>query len=295
MRFEPPSAARDQDQGADAERVFAGVKGRRRFLAALLGGAAALGGLAYFNWSRRTAEKRELAKERRAAIESIPRLKTAGLIQQLGMNGFLDYWNHEILSRLKRARFPLDALQTEIVQRGSIFRPAATADMLETLHRRVGTEIPPTLASLLRISNGVSGIIDYAGAKFDFSPAPEIAWLHEQDPQLVEIWTRHASHPPDCEYFQYGAAQDVITIRTEYLKKMIAVSPVVDGDVYLLNPAVRFETGELPAWDFSVKYPGAKRYQSLATLIEEHCSGSCWSLDYWSISHGRENERSTRL
>jgi hypothetical protein len=251
-------------------------------LAELLGGAAGVGGLALLKWHRRAA----LRKERRLALESIPRLETAGLIQRLGMRGFLDYWNHEVITRLKMARFPLDALQSEIVQRGSVLLPPASDETLQGLHARLGTELPPTLVSLLTTSNGLSGIIDYGGVKVDFFPASDIGWLHDRDPELVRIWTEEPSYPSDTEYFRYDSTQDVITIRSVYLKKMIALSPVVDGGGYLLNPQVRFENGELEAWDFSTKYPGAKRYQSLATLIEEHCSSSCWSLDYWSVSHG---------
>jgi hypothetical protein len=40
----------------------------------------------------------------------------------------------------------------------------------------------------------------------------------------------------------------------------------------------------MEAWDFSVKYPGAKRYRSFNGLLEAHCTRACSSIDYWSIS-----------
>jgi hypothetical protein len=138
----------------------------------------------------------------------------------------------------------------------------------------------------LQQANGVSAVIDYGSESLEFFPTRQIAWLQDLDRQLVQIWTQQPIHVTDAEYNRYGAEQDVIKIRSEYLKRIVAIGPVVDSGVFLINPNVVFSDGEMEAWDFSVKYPGAKRYRSLHGLLEEHVRDQCWNLDYWSISHG---------
>jgi hypothetical protein len=158
---------------------------------------------------------------------------------------------------------------------------------LDELAKRFGVDLPPTLIELYSASNGMREIIDYANEPFAILPASDVRWLHELDQNMVDLWTTERFHPSDDKYFVYGKDQDP-SIRTDYVKRLIALTPVVDGGVECLNPAVRFPDGELEAWDFSVKYLGARRYKSLATLLEEKCASDCWLLDYWSITHEHE-------
>ncbi|MCB1607171.1 MAG: SMI1/KNR4 family protein [Xanthomonadales bacterium] len=201
------------------------------------------------------------------------------------MRAFLQFWSDQIVLRLERARFPADRIQQQILQRKSILLPPATRSELDELQGRLETELPPSVLEFLSVTNGVSAIIDYADAPLDFFPCSQIGWLHEQAPGLVRIWTEEPDWPGDSLYFRYGEDQDVIYIRTDYLKRMITLGPVVDGGVFLLNPQVRLADGELEAWDFSVKHPGAIRYRSLPPLLEKYCTDSCWNLDYWSATH----------
>jgi hypothetical protein len=256
---------------------------RRNILGAALGIAAVAG--AYF-WLSPRVERRRLLEERRAAINAIPRIQTEGLITSMGLKGFLKFWDEEIIRRLQSARFPLDKTQQQIIERHSIFLAPASAPQLAALEARLGMTMPPTLRSFLSLSNGAMPIIDSTEAAFDLFPIERMGWLHEQDPELVEIWNRDPVWVPDAVYNRYGPTQDVVHIRRAYLKRMVTLSPVVDGGVFLLNPQVRFKDRELEVWDFSVKYPGAKRYPSFASLLEAHCQDSCWNLEYWSLVHG---------
>jgi hypothetical protein len=103
----------------------------------------------------------------------------------------------------------------------------------------------------------------------------------------VRIWTSTPlPSPTDREYFKYGKGQDPVVMRAEYMPELICLTPVVDGGALLLNPAVRFPNGEMEAWDFSVKHPGAIRYESLGQLLESQCESDCWLLDEWSVTYG---------
>jgi hypothetical protein len=202
------------------------------------------------------------------------------------MAAFLSFWNDNILTRLRSAQIRPDRVQAEILSSGTIFLPPAPPSAVAALEARLGERLPPSVRAFYTSTNGAKGIIDYANEDFDILPVEKIEWLHVVDRQLVDIWTKERNNPSDAVYYQYGKGQDPIAIRTDYLKRAIALSQVVDGGVYLLIPQAALSNGEIEAWDFSVKYPGAKRYRSFSGLLEAHCSGACWNLDYWSLSHG---------
>lgn len=159
---------------------------------------------------------------------------------------------------------------------------------MDALEDRLGLKLPRTLRDIYLKSNGIYTYIWYGGQQFDLFPTSEVRWLHEIDRSLVEIWTERRSDPSDARYFVYGPDQDVITIRTDYLRKMVCLTPLVDGGAMLLNAALPPSGGELEAWDFSVKHPGAMRFRTLGEMLEHWCESVCWNLDYWSVSHGWE-------
>ncbi|MDE2421720.1 MAG: SMI1/KNR4 family protein [Gammaproteobacteria bacterium] len=217
--------------------------------------------------------------------EPIKPLKTEGMIAEFGLPHFIEYWNREVLSRIRHASYPLDKIQQNVLKRDSIFLPPASADEIAALQKRIGIPLPPSLIAFLSITNGVMSIVDYSGIDVDLYPTAQIGWLNEQDPNLVNDWTgamKDVSEVSNSEYFQYGPTQDPVKIRDEYLKHIIALGPVVDSGVFLINPQIIFPNGEWEAWDFSVKYPGAKRYKSLNELLEAFCSSSCENLDFWN-------------
>jgi hypothetical protein len=253
----------------------------------LTGAAAVTWGVADLVGKRNERERRRAKQAERAnLVQSIQRVDTEGMIGRLGLAGFLAFWNDNVLARLRSAKFPLDRVQAEILESGTIFLPPATQSALAALEAKLGERLPPSFHAFYSLSNGAKGIIEYAQADADLLPVEKIDWLHVMDRQLVDIWTKERLHPADGVYFQYGKGQDTVQIRTDYMKRAIAFSPVVDGGVYLLVPQVAQPDGEIEVWDFSVKHPGAIRYRSLNGLLEAHCSGACWNLEYWSLSHG---------
>lgn len=258
-------------------------------MTAIAGGTGVAASLALLSSCK---DSNRVTRERQAAIAAIRKIETEGLIRRIGLPAFLTFWSKEVISRLRSARFPLDRLQQQVVQADSILLPPASKQALDGLEARLGVQLPSSLRSFLTHSNGVSGIINYQNADRDFFSSEQIGWLHEQSPDLIRDWMSAGGFPPvpDAVYFKYGNEQDVVNIRNEYLKRMITLGPVIDGGVFMLNPQVRFDDGELEVWDFSVKYPGAIRYQALAPLLEKFCQGSCWNLEYWSASHGWKRE-----
>lgn len=260
----------------------------RRRLSALLALGAATGVVGYALWPgfqrRRAVEAwRQAYRERLATVQ---RLSARGKVAQLGMEAFLRFWSDAVVARLRGARFPLDALQSRLVREGSILLPPADATEIDAWTARFGMPLPASLRALYAVSDGVMASVDYAKEMRVLWPAARLRWLHEEDTQLVQIWQRDAgADASDAEYHVYGERQDTVKMRPSYMSRMVCLSPVVDGGALLLNPAIRFPDGEFEAWDFSVKHPGARRYRSLADMLEVRCEEDCWAIDEWSATH----------
>jgi hypothetical protein len=260
----------------------------RRSLSAVLALGAATGVIGGALWPgferRRAAEARRKAYQERVA--SIERLSARGKVAQAGMDGFLRFWSDAVVARQRPARFTLDALQSRRVREGSLLLPPADAAQIEAWAPRFGLELPPSLRALYAVSDGMRASVEYGKDDRALMPAARLRWLHEEDAQLVQIWQRSAGgDASDADYHVYGERQDVARMRPSYMSRMVCLGPVVDGGVLLLNPAIRFADGEFEAWDFSVKYPGARRYRSLAELLEARCESDCWTIDEWSATH----------
>jgi hypothetical protein len=76
--------------------------------------------LAVGEFKRKQAQEkpRKPQEEARELIDSIPHVNTTGMVGRIGMPAFLHFWNDEVLLRLRRARFPLDKQQQEVVAKG---------------------------------------------------------------------------------------------------------------------------------------------------------------------------------
>ena len=260
---------------------------RRGTFAVAAGAIASLSATGWLIWGQ--FERKRARADRRAElkrrIDSIDRLSAKGKFGELGASGFMIFWSDEVVRRLKRARFPLDSLQSRLVAKGTPLVPGASDAEIQRLESRFGMELPRSLKDVYRVSNGIHTYIDYAREQFELLPMDQIRWLREAAPSLVEIWTKERSDPSDERYLKYGPDQDPVVIRTDYLRHMICLSPVVDSGALLLNTALRSSPTEFEAWDFSVKYPGARRYQSLGAMLEQWCEDNCWNLDSRSVTH----------
>jgi hypothetical protein len=259
---------------------------RRRWLQAGAGATlTALGSWAGWRWWQAAAQ-REQAQAFQREWQALPRLAAAGKVAELGMAGFLNFWSEQALLRLRRAHFPLDDLQRQLLREGTLLMPPAPADEIQAAEQRLGLAWPPALQALYAASNGLHAIIDYGQAPITLLPVSQTDWLHQLAPDLVRIWAdEQPFDATDAQYFRYGPGQDTVHLRSRYMKHLLCLSPVVDSGVLALNPAVRFPDDEYETWDFSVKYPGAHRFRSLAELLEMQCEADCSNLDLWSFMH----------
>jgi SMI1 / KNR4 family (SUKH-1) len=257
---------------------------RRLFL---IGGVVAVGaGASVVFWPRiqRNAANAERAEAYRRAVAGIDKLSTKGKLAELGMAGFVAFWNAEVMRRLRRARNPLIPPQQSLLAAGTLLRDPATAEQIDQLQGRLGLTLPESLRAFYLASNGLRSLWGGVEAHNDFLPVNEVNWLRERDPELIRIWQTTAYNTTPERYADYGPNQDPVHIRTDYMDKMICLTPILDGGGLFLNSALRFPSGELEAWDFSVKNPGAYRTRTLGELLEKVCERDCFGLDVESAT-----------
>ncbi len=148
----------------------------------------------------------------------------------------------------------------------------ATAEQIQGLEARLSRPLPPSYRAFLLTSNGwrqTGPFIDRLYA------AGEVDWFRNRYADWIEAWTGGPGHllsmsppsVPDGEYFVYGAGQDPVKGRFEYLNDALAISPEGDSAIYLLNPRVVSAGGEWEAWFFANWLPGAARYRSFQEMM----------------------------
>lgn len=146
---------------------------------------------------------------------------------------------------------------------GELFPPAAEAEVRE-LEERLGVQLPPSYRQFLLFANGWGGDDDCRLLR-----VAEIGRLRDVDPVIAEIWSRpkpeNSWSVPDELYFVYGAEQDSIHFRGEYVRDTLLIGYWDDGTA-LLNPHVRTTEGEWEAWHLAPSLPGATRYPSFWDL-----------------------------
>ena len=151
-------------------------------------------------------------------------------------------------------------------------RAAATDSEIAALEKRLGTSLPPSFISFLCYSNGYA-LFDYPEVIFG---TDEIEWFVTHNKEYADIWNEACSEVDDETYAQYGAHQNPVHVRAEYLYSSLQISDVFDGYVYLLNPKVVNTNGDWEAWEFGSKIPGATRYRSfweMMCALSERISG----------------------
>jgi hypothetical protein len=146
--------------------------------------------------------------------------------------------------------------------------PGASIQEIRIVEDRLGVSLPPSYRRFLQTSNGWRN----AGAFiYRMWSTTEIAWFKERHKAWINAYTGPKPIQPtvsDQDYFVYGAQQDPITLRVEYLQTALEISDVGDSCIYLLNPKVVTEGGEWEAWFFANWLPGAVRYRSFQELME---------------------------
>ncbi|MFC4062251.1 SMI1/KNR4 family protein [Planomonospora corallina] len=131
---------------------------------------------------------------------------------------------------------------------------------------RLGIRLPPSYREFLQVTNGWD---EETRSSLRLLPIAEVGWTRDVDPHLAESWGPKSGSPAvsDEDYFTYGAEQDPIHIRDEYMPGTLCIAEYLEGQVYLLNPHVITPDGEWEAWNFATWYPGAYRFRSFWELM----------------------------
>ncbi len=160
-------------------------------------------------------------------------------------------------------------LTPDMVKSGWLGYPAASEAEIVEAETRLNTQFPPSYRAFLAVSNGWRNS-DWT--EMHLYSTAEIDWFTSRNQQWIDAWLSNADDltVSDEKYFVYGADQNCVHLRREYLSTALEVSSDSgDGDVFLLIPEVVSETGEWEAWHFGNKLPGANRYRSFYELMEK--------------------------
>jgi hypothetical protein len=176
---------------------------------------------------------------------------------------FLTEYNSELLSYEE----VIEALPLNLIKAGWLGYAGASEAEVAANEARLAISLPPSYRAFLKVSNGWRFP---SVAIFDLLPAAKVAWFREQNQDWIDAYIGPAAGSPpvsDKEHFVYGAKQDCVKFRVEYLQTALQVSDVGDSAVILLNPKVVTPEGEWETWFFANWLPGAVRYRSFAEWL----------------------------
>ncbi|MBM0743426.1 SMI1/KNR4 family protein [Phormidium sp. CLA17] len=164
-----------------------------------------------------------------------------------------------------------------MVKSGWLGYPAASEAQIAEAETRLNTRFPPSYRAFLAVSNGWRNS-DWT--EMHLYSTSEIDWFASRNQEWISTWQSAGQSPLlDEKYFVYGADQDCIHLRPEYLSTALEISSGSgDGDIFLLIPQVVSETGEWEAWHLGNKLPGAYRYRSFYELMEKITDQGCFIL-----------------
>jgi hypothetical protein len=173
---------------------------------------------------------------------------------------WLRTWNRELLTSYdptKYNAFVDPRVTPQIVASGWLGSPGASDAQIAELETRLGTTLPPSYRSFLRVSNGFlqPGVIVPR-----LLTVEEVAWLRDVDPETIEIWTEGLSRSGDVD-------ADVPERRLSTALR-ISARETVGTAMYLLDPLSVNAEGEWEAWYFAHWVPGADRFPSFRALMQ---------------------------
>jgi hypothetical protein len=176
---------------------------------------------------------------------------------------FLAEYNRELLSYEE----VVEVLPPERIKAGWLGCVGASEGEITAVEKRLAMPLPPSYRAFLKVSNGWSFP---SVSIFDLLPATKVVWFCEQNQDWIDAYVGPSAELPpisDKEYFVYGAKQDCITFRADYLQTALQISEVADGSVVLLNPKATTPQGEWETWFFANWLPGAVRYRSFVEWL----------------------------
>ncbi len=153
-------------------------------------------------------------------------------------------------------------LPTEMIEAQWLGHPPASEEQIQEAESRLGVRLPNSYREFLKISNGWSVFHGEDTLDFHLLPVEQIDWLANLSPGAGESWET-GDDVSDEDYFVYGAEQDCIYFRAEYLRTCLQISDYYyDTAVVLLNPEISLVENEWEAWCLDSKLPGANRYKT---------------------------------
>ena len=184
---------------------------------------------------------------------------------------FLKCWSDEILAQLSSSEQNRHE-RREVVRRGTLGYLGADRSEIRLVEDRLGFELPISYIHFLKVSNGWTQI-GFDAEDEEILPIAQIDTIRSLAPAVLEDWFE--DYDPlnmtfvvsDSEYAIYGPEQNPTSMRLAYLESSVVISsPGADG-MYLINPSVKTDDGELEVWFFSSRVPGAIRFRSFGELM----------------------------
>ena len=157
-------------------------------------------------------------------------------------------------------------LPPNVISSGWLGYSGASEEQIVSTEARLGKTLPLSYREFLKISNGWRQVNSFI---YNLWSTTEIDWFvarHQQD--WVEPWSKNTAVISDSDYLVYGAAQNELLVKTEYMKAALEISDEGDSSFFLLNPLVVTNEGEWEAWFLANWIPGVKRYRSFWELME---------------------------
>ncbi len=181
----------------------------------------------------------------------------------------------ELLGWLDRVLLETDALlpveartfSPDQHARATLGRPGAAPAAIEAAQKRLGAVFPPSYRAFLEASDGMDAM-GFWGLPGRLWGTTEVAWLREQDPELIEIWT--------------DGNDDMAP-----MQNALAVSESGDACLIFLCPDWRTDGSEWECWKHASWVPGEIRYASFG----EWLLGNEWRAAYDAWRVAKRNER----
>ena len=163
---------------------------------------------------------------------------------------FLEAWGHALLDdEVLRKRF-----SAEVRTSGWLGYQGASTEEIEQAERRLGTKLPPSYRTFLRVTNGWRDTCFYIRRIWSTS---QIEWFSVRNQGWIDAWVEAGQRE------QYRApVADVMRV-----KAALEVSEVGDDSIYLLSPFRIQPDGEWEAWCLSNWAPDNEVYPSFRELM----------------------------
>src|SRR5437773_4417510 len=135
---------------------------------------------------------------------------------------FLAEYNRELLSYEE----VVERLPRNLIKAGWLGYGGASESNVAAAEKRLSTRLPACYRAFLKVSNGWRFP---SVSIFDLLPAAKVVWFREQNQDWIDAYAGPSGELPaisDKEYFVYGAKQDCVNFRTEYLQTALQISEV---------------------------------------------------------------------